>query len=145
MWKYESYMDEMGSDRAKIIGENMRDDRKAARYTIRDLAEKIDVSPTHLNRIEKGERLMDSVDKLIRFCEVCQVPIEKYLVLCGMRISEKDTPIRRAFPAIENPEQEQAIAAFAETICSKKLTPEDITQILNTAIAYADFCDKKNP
>ena len=63
----------------------------------------------------------------------------------GMRISEKDTPIRRAFPAIENPEQEQAIAAFAETICSKKLTPEDITQILNTAIAYADFCDKKNP
>ena len=23
MWKYESYMDEMGSDRAKIIGENI--------------------------------------------------------------------------------------------------------------------------
>ena len=144
MWKYESYMDEMGSDRAKIIGENMRDDRKAARYTIRELAEKIDVSPTHLNRIEKGERLMDSVDKLIRFCAVCQVPIEKYLVLSGMRLPEKDTPIRRAFPTIETPEQEQAIAAFAETICSKKLTPEDITQMLNTAIAYADFCDKKN-
>ncbi len=143
MWKYESYMDEMGSDRAKIIGENMRDDRKAARYTIRELAEKIDISPTHLNRIEKGERLMDSVDKLIRFCRICQVPIEKYLVLCGMQISEEDTPIRRAFPAAKKPEQEQAIAAFAETICSKKLTQEDITQILNTAIAYADFCDKK--
>lgn len=81
---------------------------------------------------------------LIRFCSVCQVPIEKYLVLCGMHLSENDTPIRRAFPTVKTPEQEQAIAAFAETICSKKLTPEDITQMLNTAIAYADFCNKKN-
>ena len=144
MWKYESYMDEIGSERSGIIGKNMAADRKAAGYTIRELAEKMDISPTHLNRMEKGERLMDSVAKLIIFCDVCRVPIEKYLTLCGMRISEKDTPIRRAFPAIENEEQENAIDAFAKMITSKKLTSEDITQILNTAVAYADFCDKRN-
>lgn len=144
MWKYESYMEEIGSERSELIGKHMTADRKAAGYTIRELAEKIDMSPTHLNRMEKGQRLMDSVSKLINFCEACHVPIEKYLVLCGMHISEEDTPIRRAFPAIENEEQENAIDAFAKMITSKKLTSEDITQILNTAIAYADFCDKKN-
>ena len=144
MWKYESYMDEIGSERSELIGKHMTADRKAAGYTIRELAEKIDMSPTHLNRMEKGQRLMDSVSKLINFCEACHVPIEKYLVLCGMHISEKDTPIRRAFPAIQNEKQENAIDAFAQMITSKKLTSEDITQILNTAVAYADFCAKKN-
>lgn len=144
MWKYDSYMGEIGSERSEIIGKNMAADRKAAGYTIRELAEKMDISPTHLNRMEKGERLMDSVAKLIIFCNVCHVPIEKYLVLCGMQISERDTPIRRAFPAIVSDDQENAIDRFAKMITSKKRTAEDIAQILNTAIAYADFCDKKN-
>ena len=103
-----------------------------------------DFSPTHLTRIESGERLMDSIESLILFCDACHVPIDKYLVLCGMQRPEKDTPTRRAFPAIETGEQENAINTFAKMITSKKLTTEDITQILTTAIAYADFCDKKN-
>ena len=144
MWKYDSYMDEMGSDRAKVIGQNMAADRKAAGFTIRELAEKLEMSPTHLNRMEKGERLMDSVNKLIQFCRFCHVPIEKYLVLCGMSLSENDTATRKAFPAIQSSEQEEAINTFAKIITSKKLSSDDLTQILNNAISYADFCDKKN-
>ena len=144
MWKYDNYMDEMGSDRAKLIGQNMLNDRKEAGFTIRALAEKLEISPTHLNRMEKGERLMDSVSKLIQFCSVCHVPIEKYLVLCGMPVSEKDTLTRRAFPAIQSDEQEEAINTFAKIITTKNLSSDDITQILNNAISYAEFCDNKN-
>lgn len=137
-------IEERGTEVSRRIGAAMREDRKEAGFTIRDLAEKMNISPTHLTRIESGERLMDSIESLILFCDACRVPIDKYLVLCGMSRPEKDTPTRRAFPAIQTKEQENAIDAFAKMITSKNLTSEDITQILNTAIAYADFCDKKN-
>lgn len=140
----ESRMDGIGTERAIAIGSRMREARKDAGYTIRELADKMDISPTHLNRIEKGERLMDSIEKLILFCEICRVPIEEYLVLCGMKLSDKDTPIYRAFPSIRTREEEEAIAAFAKTITTKNLTADNITQMLNTAIAFADFCDKQN-
>lgn len=64
------------------MGEAMREDRKQAGYSIRELAEKLDMSPVHLNRIEKGERLMD-FEKLTLFCDICHVPITKYLALYG--------------------------------------------------------------
>lgn len=140
----ESRMEERGSEHSRMIGRIMREDRKKAGYTIRSLAEKMDISPTHLTRIESGDRLMDSVAKLILFCDACSVPIEKYLVLCGMEIPETDTPVRRAFPAISSKEQEDAIVAFAKLITSKNLTDDNITQMLDTATAFADFCDKKN-
>ena len=140
----ESRLDGNGTEKAIRIGNRMRDARKDAGYTIRELADKMDISPTHLNRIEKGERLMDSVEKLILFCEICRVPIEDYLVLCGMDLSETDTPIRRAFPSIRTREEEEAIASFAKTITTKNLTSDNITQMLNAAIAFADFCDKQN-
>lgn len=143
MWKYESYTEERGSERAKAIGENMRNDRKAARYTIRQLAELIDVSPTHLNRMEKGDRLMDSIAKLIRFCDVCQVPVEKYLVLCGLDYPNNESLIRRAFPMIKTDEQEKAISTFAEVITAGYLSNDNITQILNNAMAYAAYCQKQ--
>ena len=137
-------MEERGTAHSREIGNAMREDRKAKGYTIRELAIKMEVSPTHLTRIESGERLMDSVEKLILFCDACEVPIEKYLVLCGMKGPAKDTPIRRAFPAIKDDQQESAVATFAKLIASKDLTPENIQQMLNTAIAFADFCDKQN-
>lgn len=138
----ESRMDGRETVKALRIGERMRLDRKSAGYTIREIAEKIDISPTHLTRIERGERLMDSVEKLILFCEVCSVPVEDYLVLAGMTIPS--TTIRKAFPAIQSQEEEDAISAFAKAITSNKLTSENITQMLNTAIAFAEFCDKQN-
>ena len=140
----ESRLDGIGTKKAIAIGNRMREARKDAGYTIRELAEKMDISPTHLNRIEKGERLMDSVEKLILFCEICRVPIEDYLVLCGMELSDADTPIRRAFPSIRTKEEEEAIASFAKAVTTKNLTADNITQMLNAAIAFADFCDKQN-
>ena len=140
----ESRLDGIGTEKAIAIGNRMREARKDAGYTIRELAEKMDISPTHLNRIEKGERLMDSVEKLILFCEICRVPIEDYLILCGMELSDADTPIRRAFPSIRTKEEEEAIASFAKAVTTKNLTADNITQMLNAAIAFADFCDKQN-
>lgn len=64
------------------IGEAMREDRKNAGYSIRELAEKLDMNPIRLNRIEKGERLMD-FEKLTLFCDICKTPITKYLALYG--------------------------------------------------------------
>ena len=140
----ESRMDGRESERAARIGEQMRIDRKNIGLTIREVAEMIDISPTHLTRIERGERLMDSIEKLILFCEICRVPVEKYLILAGMKVSETDTDVRRAFPAIRSEEEENAIVTFAKMITSKNLTSENISQILNTAIAFAEFSDKQN-
>ena len=87
---------------------------------------------------------MDSIESLILFCEACHVPVDKYLFLCGLNKSQVDTPIRRAFPAIKSAQQEEAISTFAKLITSKDLTDDNIQQMLNTAIAFADFCDKQN-
>lgn len=137
-------IEERGTEVSRRIGTAMREDRKDAGFTIRELAEKMNISPTHLTRIESGERLMDSIESLILFCEACHVPIDKYLVLCGLNNLEMDTPIRRAFPAVKSTQQEKAISTFARLITSKDLSEENILQILNTAIAFADFCDKQN-
>ena len=144
MKQLESRIEGRDSEHARMVGAIIRQDRKNAGYTIRALAEKMDISPTHLTRIESGKRVLDSVVTLILFCEACNVPIEKYLVLSGMKLDEKDTPVRRAFPSISNQEQENAVAAFAELITSKNLTSDNISQMLDTATAFADFCDKKN-
>ncbi len=140
----DSRMGARGTDRSRKIGAAMREDRKNAGFTIRDLALKMDISPTHLTRIESGERLMDSVEGLILFCKACSVPIDKYLALCGSEISDYNSPIHSVFPAIESPEQESAIAEFAKIVTTKKLTAENIQQMLNTAIAFADFCNRQN-
>lgn len=137
-------MEERGTEHSRKIGNAMREDRKNAGYTIRELAEKMGISPTHLTRIESGERLMDSVKQLTLFCDACRVPIYKYLILCGMKSTENDSPVRRAFSAIQTEEQEEAVSVFANLLTSRNLTPENIRQMLNTAIAFADFCDKQN-
>lgn len=142
MWKSEEYLTDWGSDWAKKVGEQIKEDRTNAGYSIRRLAERIDVSPTHLSRMETGDRPLDSTKTLVRLCEACHVPIERYLVLYGMRISEKDSPIRRAFPSIETPAQEDAVNKFVNLLTSNDLTPEDITQILNAATAFSEFCTK---
>ena len=140
----EGRMEARGTERSRKIGAAMREDRKNAGYTIRDLAKKMDISPTHLTRIETGERLMDSVEGLILFCKACSVPIDKYLALCGSDVSGYNSPIHNVFPSIESPVQESALSEFAKIITTKKLTEENIQQMLNTAIAFADFCDKQN-
>ena len=144
MWKSEEYLTNWGSEWAKKVGDMIREDRKTAGYTIRELAEKIEISPTHLNRMEKGDRPLDSTKTLVRICDVCHVPVERYLVMFGMRLSEMNTPIRRAFPAIKTTEQEEAISTFARLVTSDDLSADNIQQMLNTAIAFADFCAKQN-
>lgn len=137
-------MDGIGSEKAIKLGKRMHDARKNAGYTIRELAELLDISPTHLNRMEKGDRLMDSIEKLILFCELCHVSIEEFLILAGMKPQEGITPIQRAFPTVTTQTEENAITAFVQIITSKKLTDANIEQMLNTALAYAEFCDKQN-
>lgn len=140
----ESRIENMGSEHAKAIGDRMRTARKEAGLTIRELAARMGISPTHLNRMENGERLMDSVQNLISFCEICHVPIEDFLILCGMKITDSEMPVYRAFPAIRSKEEAEAISQFAKAITSRSLTNENISQMVNTAIAFADFCDKQN-
>lgn len=139
----EGRREEIVTERARMIGEQFCNDRKNARYTIRDLAALLEISPTHLNRIEKGYRLLDSIGTLIRFCELCQVPINKYLLLYGMKYTEDSTPVRKAFPAIRTTDQEKAVIDFEEIITSGNLSTDDLRQIRDIVTAYADFCRKR--
>lgn len=140
----EGRREEVVTERARIIGDAMRKDRKDARYTIREMAKLLDLSATHLNRMENGYRLLDSIETLIRFCEILDVPIDKYLRLCGMTYKDSGTAVSKAFPAVESQDQENAITAFAQTITSRRLTADDLAQILDNVTAYADFCTGRN-
>lgn len=133
-----------GSPLAIRIGNRMREDRKNVGLTLLEVADRIEVSQTHLTRLEKGERLFDSVEKLIRWCEVVHVPIEVYLEMMGWNNPGNDSLVKKAFPAIQSEEQEAAIVAFADLILKKKLSPTDMMQMINAATAYAEFCDKNN-
>lgn len=132
------------SEWAKKVGGMIREDRKNAGFKVREFAEVIGISPTYLTRMEKGERPLDSTKTLVRICKACHVPIEKYLAMFGMEYSGRDTPIRRAFPTITTEQEEEAIAFFANLITLSNLAPDNITQILNVATAYAEFCEKQN-
>lgn len=144
MKQYASQQEGQGSELAIRIGAKMRADRKAAGYTLIEAADRIDVSQTHLTRLEKGDRLFDSVDKLIQWCNVVRVPIEGYLELMGWENKGATSLVRKAFPAITTDEQEAAINAFADLIIKKNLSPADMIQMVNAATAYAEFCDKNN-
>ena len=133
-----------GSELAIEIGKKMNKARIAFGYSLRELAGLMNISATHLNRIEKGERILDSIDLLISFCKNCHEPIEDYLIMLGWQSPENTTPIRKAFPAIETTEQEDTITALSRIIVTRRLNKEDMDQIVINVTAYANYCDIKN-
>jgi len=62
----------------KRLGEKIREDRKALGWTLHELASKINISITTLQRIETGA-VSPAVDLLVRIASKLQQPVVSYL------------------------------------------------------------------
>jgi XRE family transcriptional regulator, regulator of sulfur utilization len=58
----------------KIIGENIRNQRKAAGLTQESLAEKADLHPVYLGQVERGEQAI-SVHALLRIAKALKATL----------------------------------------------------------------------
>ncbi len=63
---------------AKRLGEKIREDRKAIGWALKELASRVNISLTTLQRIETG-RISPSVDLLVRIASRLQQPVISYL------------------------------------------------------------------
>jgi len=62
----------------KRLGDKIREDRKALGWTLKELASKVNISLTTLQRIETGA-ISPSVDLLVRIASKLQQPVISYL------------------------------------------------------------------
>jgi transcriptional regulator with XRE-family HTH domain len=58
-------------EKCRIIGENVRAERRKRRFSIEDLANYIDLSPSYVGLLERGDRC-PSLKSLFRLCELFQ-------------------------------------------------------------------------
>ncbi|MEP6672811.1 MAG: helix-turn-helix transcriptional regulator [Chthoniobacter sp.] len=61
----------------KIIGDAIRESRKAATLSQEKLAEKADLHPNYIGEVERGEKTI-SVDGLLRIADALKVSVTKF-------------------------------------------------------------------
>lgn len=64
------------SDYRVVLGETIREKRKRAGLTIERLAEKANLHPNYLGRVERGEEHV-SVSALIRIAKALRIPVSR--------------------------------------------------------------------
>lgn len=72
----------------KVIGRHIRFLRKQKKMTQEEMAEIIDMSPTHFGKMERGDRPIN-LYRLAQICRLCQVPLETLVE--GAVLLETDT------------------------------------------------------
>lgn len=125
-------------------GQYLRDKRLQRGYSIRKLAEEANCSASYLNRIEHGQRRLDSMANIILLASILDFPVSELLQLTGLSDTEILSPIRAAFPSIRNSHQETIITKFASLITSGVLSDEQMDQLIFNATAFKEYCQKCN-
>ncbi|MBR0278147.1 MAG: helix-turn-helix transcriptional regulator [Clostridia bacterium] len=62
----------------ELLGKNIREQRKIKKYTLEQLAEKLDVSTTFIGQIERAKGI-PSLETLIKIANVLEVSIDSLL------------------------------------------------------------------
>ena len=91
-------LDEAARKQLESLGSFIRDRRKAAEYSLRDLAEKANVSNPYLSQIERGLHT-PSVRVLKAIATALNVSAESLLVQAGLLEGDPDTT---AGPSVED-------------------------------------------
>jgi transcriptional regulator with XRE-family HTH domain len=101
----------------KQIGEKLKHLRENKGYSMREVADRIDIAPSYISQIEKGR--IPSLDKLKKLCNVYDVPVS-YLFGDG----EFELP---------NEIKEKGVKwiSFIDKMEKKELEPEDIERLLD--------------
>lgn len=61
----------------QLVGQRVREERTAAGYNLEDFATALEIDPTHLSRIERGERGLDSL-LLARIAGLLNIPMDAF-------------------------------------------------------------------
>ena len=125
-------------------GQYLREKRLQRGYSIRKLAEEANCSASYLNRIEHGQRRLDSMANIILLASILDFPVSELLQLTSLSDAEMLSPIRTAFPSIQTSHQETVITKFASLITSGALSDEQMDQLIFNATAFKEYCQKCN-
>lgn len=87
----------------KLLGERIRELRKAKGYTQEQLAELVGVEPRHISRVEGGYS-SPSIDRLAKVSEVLGVPIKDLFDF--MHLNESDERLKDIDTAIKGMSEE---------------------------------------
>lgn len=124
------------------LGDYIRDRRQELGMTIKELAEKVHCSATHVTRIELHQRKCDSMQLIVDFANALNVPTERLLDLAGQALPESEDFLRRAIPSIKNEYQKQIITEFAQLITGNSLTRPEMQQLILQAAAMTEFFER---
>lgn len=125
-------------------GQYLREKRLQRGYSIRRLAEEANCSASYLNRIEHGQRRLDSMANIMLLASILDFPVSELLQLTELPDAEMLSPIRTAFPGIHTSHQETIITKFASLITSGTLSDEQMDQMIFNATAFKEYCQKCN-
>ncbi|MDZ7675586.1 MAG: helix-turn-helix transcriptional regulator [Acidimicrobiales bacterium] len=124
-------LDEAARKQLETLGTFIRDRRKAAEYSLRDLAEKANVSNPYLSQIERGLHT-PSVRVLKAIATALNVSAESLLVQAGLLEGDPDPS---AGPSVEdavrndqllNDEQKAAILAVYRSYVAANVVVDEV-------------------
>lgn len=115
----------------KVIGRHIRALRKQRNMTQEEMAEVIEISPTHFGKVERGDRPIN-LYRLAQLCRLCQVPLEALV--------EGAVPLEA--DAIPSPSNDTEFLSAMGNIA--KGCSEDATRLMLRLCATIADEDKKN-
>lgn len=142
--KKNSVKDLKREDIDPMLGQRLRDARKAKGWTIKELSEILGISTTHLTRLELGQRRVDSMALLMTFAENLDLPLEELIALQGQDFHENPSYVKLAFPGVTTENQIHAISKFASLISSSELSTQELEYLLIQATAMVEFWLKQH-
>ncbi len=104
----------------KTFGETIKELREEKGLNLRGFAKEMLLSPTFISRLERGEDVRPSEEKVKRMAKFLGADENELLALAG-RVSTELQDIIRKHP--------KELAAFLRTVDNEKVQPEDINKM----------------
>jgi len=126
------------------LGKRIREVRRAKEMTIKELADIIGCSPTHVTRIETAKRRIDSTSLLVKFAQALGLPSEELITLAGMGVADVNSLTQVAYPGVKTEKQKEVLDELSKLITNMNLTNEQLDILLMQATAFAEYCNRNN-
>lgn len=126
------------------LGKRIREVRRAKEMTIKELADMIGCSPTHVTRIETAKRRIDSTSLLVKFAQALGLPSEELITLAGMGVTDVTSLTQVAYPGVKTDKQKEVLNELSKLVTNMNLTDEQLDSLLVQATAFAEYCSRNN-
>ena len=127
------------------IGKYLRQRRLAKRMSMREVAEKADVSHTEIYRIESGEREYPSIRVLTALGKALNIPNDEILRLAGYKSEDDDNVplMERLFPELKTDKLQDTAQRIIDGLArNNDLEDSDYDALVNQMDMFLDFAKK---